>query len=96
MISDWLAQQAALHSTPHLPTEMPSFGSLGGTSTPLLNGHSSTAEAQSSAAASTSNSTSSNLQTPSLIDEYSDYYADLASHLVSTLLCSSSPASSNS
>ena len=94
MISDLLIRKAAFHSTSHFSTPMAQFGSFNGTSTPLLNGHSSTAEAHSSPVASTSNLTSSISQTPTLIDEYSEYYAELASHLVSTCIWSVSPASS--
>lgn len=96
MISDLLIRKAAFHSTSHFSTPMAQFGSFNGTSTPLLNGHAPSAEAQSTPVASTSNLTSSISQTPTLIDEYSDYYAELASHLVSTSSCSLSAASLDS
>ncbi|GAA5856445.1 hypothetical protein JCM5353_000236 [Sporobolomyces roseus] len=60
---------------------MAQFGSFNGTSAPLLNGHASAAETQSSPVASTSNATTSS-NTPSYSEEYSDYYAELSNHLL--------------
>lgn len=64
--------------------EMAQFGSfLNGTCTPVTNGHHAVEAPLASTSASTS---SSNLASPGLLDEYSDYYAELANHLVSSVV----------